>query len=135
MARRENSHLTIENKLLIHKTVIKPIWTYGIQLCGCVSKSNIAVLQRAQSKILLSISNAPSNHTLHIDLKTPYVTGVIRGSSIDYFNKLQPLQSTSPTTTTTSRKSKSKKKLATRFKELRKTSMDVDSLTSRGVLQ
>jgi hypothetical protein len=55
----KKSHLSIENKLLIYKTVIKPIWTYGIELWGCTSKSNIAIIQRAQSKILCSISNAP----------------------------------------------------------------------------
>ena len=29
-----SSKLSIENKLKIHKTIIKPIWTYGIQLWG-----------------------------------------------------------------------------------------------------
>ncbi|PNF19327.1 hypothetical protein B7P43_G07306 [Cryptotermes secundus] len=86
------SHLSIENKLLIYKTVIKPTWTYGIELWGCASKSNIAIIQRAQSKILRTIMNAPryvSNRTLHTDLKTPYVTEVIRENSTKYFSKLE----------------------------------------------
>ena len=45
-------HLTIENKLLIYKAIIKPIWSYGIELLGCASKSNIGIMQRFQSKIL-----------------------------------------------------------------------------------
>jgi hypothetical protein len=45
-------YLSIENKLLIYKTVIKPIRTDGIELWGCASKTNIAIIQRAQSKIL-----------------------------------------------------------------------------------
>jgi len=58
---------TLENKLLIYKTVLKPVWMYGIELCGCASKSNIAVIQRHQSKLLRSITNAPryvSNRTV-----------------------------------------------------------------------
>ena len=44
------SNLSIENKLLVYKAVIKPIWTYEIELWGCASKSNTAIMQRAQSK-------------------------------------------------------------------------------------
>jgi hypothetical protein len=61
----------MENKLLVYKAVIKPIWTYGIELWGRASKSNITIMQRAQSKILITITNAPryvTNHTLHTDL-------------------------------------------------------------------
>jgi hypothetical protein len=77
--------------LLIYKTAIKPIWTYAIQLWGCAGKSNIALIQRAQSKILRAITNAPwyvSNHTLHIDFTTPYVAEVIKEYSTNYFHKL-----------------------------------------------
>jgi hypothetical protein len=45
--------------LLIYKVVIKPIWSYGIELWGCASKSNIVIMQRSQSKILRAIANAP----------------------------------------------------------------------------
>jgi hypothetical protein len=54
--------------LLIYKAVIKPIWSYGIELWGCASKSNIVIIQRSQSKILRATANAPryiTNHTLH----------------------------------------------------------------------
>ena len=36
--------LSLENKTLIYKTILKPIWPYGIELWGCVSKSNIAIM-------------------------------------------------------------------------------------------
>jgi hypothetical protein len=48
----KHSPLSLENKLLIYKTVLKPVWTYGIELWGCATKSNIAVIQRYQSKLL-----------------------------------------------------------------------------------
>jgi len=54
---------------------------YGIELWGCASKSNIALIQRYQSKLLRTITKAPryvSNHTLHSDLQVPYVHTVFR---------------------------------------------------------
>ena len=77
----KHSPLSMANKLLIYKTVLKPVWTYGLELWGCASKSNIAVIQRYRSKLLRSITNAPwyvSNHTLHSDLHIPYVHTVFR---------------------------------------------------------
>jgi hypothetical protein len=69
----------MENKLLIYKAVIKPIWSYGIELWGCASKSKIVIMQRSQSKILRVIANAPryvTNHVLHTDFNIPYVSDV-----------------------------------------------------------
>jgi hypothetical protein len=40
------SKLSTSNKLLIYKTILKPIWTYGIQLWGTASTSNIDILER-----------------------------------------------------------------------------------------
>jgi hypothetical protein len=77
----KTSPLTLENKILIYKTVLKPVWTYGIELWGCASKTNIAVIQRYQSKLLRTMVNAPryvSNHTLHTDLRIPYVCTVFQ---------------------------------------------------------
>jgi hypothetical protein len=38
---RHKSKLSTNNKLLLYKTILKPIWTYGIQLWGTASTSNI----------------------------------------------------------------------------------------------
>jgi hypothetical protein len=46
------SQLSLENKLLIYKVILKPIWTYGIELWGCAKPSNIKILQTYQSKTL-----------------------------------------------------------------------------------
>jgi hypothetical protein len=65
------SPASLENKELLYTTIIKPIWTYGIELWGCSSKSHIAKMQRSQSKILGMITNAPcyvTKQTLHGDL-------------------------------------------------------------------
>lgn len=74
------SPLTLNNKLLLYKSIIKPIWTYGIEIWGCASKSSQAILQKAQSSILRMMTDAPwyvTNLTLHDDLKIPFVHDVI----------------------------------------------------------
>jgi hypothetical protein len=53
------SQLNLRNKLLIYKVAIKPIWTYGIQLWGAASTSNIEILERFQPKTLRLITDAP----------------------------------------------------------------------------
>lgn len=86
------SKLSLENKILLYKTIITPIWTYGIEIWGCASKSNIAIIQRCQSKILRMIANAPwyvTNQTLHEDLKIPSVQDVIKTRSSKYQSKLE----------------------------------------------
>jgi hypothetical protein len=49
---RHKSKLSTSNKLLIYKTILKPTWTYGIQLWGTASTSNIKILERFQLKAL-----------------------------------------------------------------------------------
>ena len=51
--------LSIESKLKIYKTIIKPIWTYGIPLCGTEAMSHINKIETLQAKILRTIVNAP----------------------------------------------------------------------------
>ena len=40
---RRHSPLSLENKILIYETILKPVWTYGIELWGCDSNSNIEI--------------------------------------------------------------------------------------------
>jgi hypothetical protein len=53
------SKLPISNKLLAYKVILIPIWTYGIQLWGSASISNIEILERFQGKVLRMITDAP----------------------------------------------------------------------------
>lgn len=76
-----NSQLSIDNKLLLYQQVLKPIWTYGIQLWGCTKKTNLQMIQTFQNKVLRSITNAPwyiRNDNLHRDLKIEYVNEIIK---------------------------------------------------------
>jgi hypothetical protein len=46
------SQLSVHNKLLLYKQVLKPIWTCGIQLWGCAATSNIDETQIFPNKAL-----------------------------------------------------------------------------------
>jgi hypothetical protein len=68
------SKLSLENKLIIYKHILKPIWTYGIELWGCSKPANTKILQSFQPKTLRMITGAPwyvSNQTLREELKIP----------------------------------------------------------------
>jgi hypothetical protein len=54
-----NSELSIHNKLILYKQIIRPVWSYGIQLWGCASDSNIEVIQRYQNEELKCIVRVP----------------------------------------------------------------------------
>jgi hypothetical protein len=86
----KKSQLSLENKIIIYKTILKPIWTYGIELWGCSKPSDTKILQTFQSKMLRQLVNAPwyvSNATLHNDLSIPYVTEVIKAHAEKHKNR------------------------------------------------
>lgn len=85
------SALNLRNKLLIYKAILKPVWSYGIQLWGTTSNSNLEILQRYQSKTLRLIVNAPwfvSNKRIHKDLDIPLVIDEIKKFSTRYLKRL-----------------------------------------------
>ena len=55
----KTSNLSLESKVLVHKVILKPVWTYGIPLWAVTAKSNIEIIQRFQSKLLRIITCAP----------------------------------------------------------------------------
>lgn len=87
----KNSHLSLNNKLLIYKAILKPIWTYGIQIWGTTSNSNLNIIQRFQSKTLRRILDAPwyvNNNIIHNDCKITFVKEEITKFSSKYIKKL-----------------------------------------------
>ena len=88
----KTSSLSIENKILLYKSVIKPIWTYGIQLWGTAAKSNTSIIARFQSKTLRQITNAPqcvTNEILLRDLQIPSVYQEIQTYATNYSRRLE----------------------------------------------
>jgi hypothetical protein len=85
--RRRKSKLSTSNKLLIDKTT----WTYGIQLWGTTSTSNIEILERFQSKALRMMVDAPlyvPNTVIRRNLQIPTVKEEIRRYSSQYRARL-----------------------------------------------
>ena len=86
------SQLSLANKLFVYKAILKPIWTYGIQLWGTVSISNIDILERFQSKVLRIITDAPwyvPNAVIKHDLQVPSVRQEVRTFSVTYNERLE----------------------------------------------
>jgi hypothetical protein len=76
----------------IYKAILKPIWTYGIQLRGTTSNSNIEILERFQSKVLRLIVDAPwyvLNSVIRKDLQIPTVKEEISRFSSHYDVRLR----------------------------------------------
>jgi len=84
---RRKSQLSLENKLLVYKVILKPVWTYGIQLWGIASNSNLEILERFQSNVLRIITDAPRyvpNTIIKSDLQIPMVKQEARKFSAKY---------------------------------------------------
>jgi len=82
----------LENEVRLYKAILKPVWTYGRQLWGTASNSNIEIIQRYQSKILRQIVNAPfytSNASIHKDLGIPDVKEEIAKHIKKYIDRLR----------------------------------------------
>ncbi|CAH2239806.1 jg20739 [Pararge aegeria aegeria] len=77
--------------MLVYKTTIKPIWTYGIQLWGTASNSNIDILERFQTKALRTMFGIPhciSNRYIYFDFGLKTVRQEITQHSLKYQEKL-----------------------------------------------
>jgi len=86
------SALSVRNKLMVYQHVLKPVWTYGIQLWGCTSQSNRNITQRFQNRVLRSIVDAPwyiRNDNLHKDLDVETVNSVIKKYAQSHEQRLQ----------------------------------------------
>ena len=85
------SELSLSNKVLLYRTILKSIWTYGIPFWVSASHSYIEFLQRFQNNVLRTIVNAPryiSNKLLHTDLQMPTVREEITKFSTNHRVKL-----------------------------------------------
>jgi hypothetical protein len=75
------SALSVYNKRMLYQQVLKPVWTYGIQLWGCTSQSNRNIIQRFQNRVLRGIVDAPwyiQNDNLHKDLDVETFDSIIK---------------------------------------------------------
>ena len=69
------------NKLKLYQQVLKPVWTYGIQLWVCSSQSNRNIIQRFHNRVFRGNVDAPwfiRNDNLRKDLDEETVDSVIK---------------------------------------------------------
>jgi hypothetical protein len=74
------STLSLANKRLIYQSILKPVWTNGLQIGGVTKQSNRLVIQRFQNKVLQLIAEAPwfvLNMVLYCNLKIQSVNEII----------------------------------------------------------
>lgn len=60
------SRLFIKNKLLIFKTILRPVYTYGCQVWGGCADTHLKKLQVAQNKILKMCYNLPYDYSTRL---------------------------------------------------------------------
>jgi uncharacterized protein YeeX (DUF496 family) len=83
------SQMTIDNKLLIYKQILRPEWRNGAQLWRFSKLSNI--IQRFQNKVLRGIVDAPwyvRNSDLHRDLNIESVIDIIKKMEQNHESRL-----------------------------------------------
>ncbi|GBN36236.1 RNA-directed DNA polymerase from mobile element jockey [Araneus ventricosus] len=85
------SCLSLRNKVLLFKQVLRPILTYAAQIWGFTAKSHRKKTQILQNKILRIMTNAPwfvRNEVIHDDLQIENIETHIKDLSRKFFNKI-----------------------------------------------
>ena len=54
----KRSKLKLNNKILLYKSMIRPIWAYGSQIWACAANSNLKLIETTQNKILRQMAGA-----------------------------------------------------------------------------
>lgn len=76
--------------------MLKPMWSYGIQLWCCTKPTNINIIQKFENKVLRNIVNALwyiKNADLYRDLHMEFMTGGIKKFTRKHKERQAPLSS------------------------------------------
>lgn len=85
------SKIHISNLLTLYKSLLQPIWSYGVLFWGTAKPSNLRTIQAFQSICLRTVTKAPwfvTNKQLHNDLKVKTVKDVASLYYSRYHSKL-----------------------------------------------
>lgn len=85
------SRLSIQNKLLIYKTIIRPTWMYGCTLWGTTAPANLKIIQVAQNKFLRLISGCHIYcyvNIIHRSADIEFVAEVVGRLATRYYRRL-----------------------------------------------
>ncbi|GBN28313.1 hypothetical protein AVEN_270339-1 [Araneus ventricosus] len=85
----KNSKLSLRNKLLLYKTLMRPIMSYASPIWGAAAKSHINKLEAAQNKIASQITQVPwyvRNKQIQKELKLTPLLDHFRKLATKFFN-------------------------------------------------
>ncbi|GFX48493.1 RNA-directed DNA polymerase from mobile element jockey [Trichonephila clavipes] len=86
------SPLSLRNKVLLYKQVLRPLLTYATPVWGAAAPTTIKKVQTMQNKILRIMTNAPwyiRNSVLHHDLKIDPIGDYITKRSRNVFRTIE----------------------------------------------
>ncbi|GFT53705.1 RNA-directed DNA polymerase from mobile element jockey [Trichonephila clavipes] len=87
-----NSPLSLENKVILYKQVLRPIITYASPVWGAAAATHMKKIQVIQNKILRLITNAPwyvRNDVIHFDLHMEPISSYITKLARNVFRSIK----------------------------------------------
>ncbi|GFT59593.1 RNA-directed DNA polymerase from mobile element jockey [Trichonephila clavipes] len=87
-----NSPLSLENKVILYKQVLRPIITYASPVWGAAAATHMKKIQVIQNKILRLITNAPwyvRNDVIHYDLHMEPISSYITKLARNVFRSIE----------------------------------------------
>ncbi|GFT45295.1 RNA-directed DNA polymerase from mobile element jockey [Trichonephila clavipes] len=87
-----NSPLSLENKVVLYKQVLRPIITYASPVWGAAAATHMKKIQVIQNKILRLITNAPwyvRNDVIHYDLHMEPISSYITKLARNVFRSIE----------------------------------------------
>ncbi|GFW25890.1 RNA-directed DNA polymerase from mobile element jockey [Trichonephila clavipes] len=87
-----NSPLSLENKVILYKQVLRPIITYASPVWGAAAATHMKKIQVIQNKILRLITNAPwyfRNDNIHYDLHMEPISSYITTLARNVFRSIE----------------------------------------------
>ena len=85
------SRLSLDNKILLYKQLIRPMWAYGSQIWGCAAPTHINLIQKLQNITLRRMVSAmmlERNADIHRDLGMETVPQYINKLAQNYEKRL-----------------------------------------------
>lgn len=86
-----SNNMNLGNKILLYKTVLRPILLYCSQIWGAAANTNIQKVQTAQNKTLRMITHAPwykRNNVIHHELNIHPIRKIIKNQSQKFYHNM-----------------------------------------------
>ncbi|GBN45511.1 putative RNA-directed DNA polymerase from transposon X-element [Araneus ventricosus] len=88
----KKSKLSLSNKLLLYKSLVRPVMSYASLVWGAAAKSNIQTLESAQNIIALQLTNSPwfiRNRYIAKDIKLQPIKDYFKKLAVNFFRAIE----------------------------------------------